>query len=124
MLRYLLRAAALAGLFALPSVVSPASAQWTGELSSTLLKPLSPQPAFDVVIYDDTEQNLAFRRAFMDALSRAGYQTGDDATYVFSFATSVTWQQQASARNPVRPRPAVSGRARRSHRPLGTPARI
>jgi hypothetical protein len=73
---------------------SPARAQWLGELSGTVMSPLPARPTFDVVIYDDTEQNLAFRRAFLDALARAGYQTGANATHVFSFATSITWTEK------------------------------
>lgn len=91
----LFRAAAIAfALLTAPALAAPAGAQWMGELSSTLLDPLPAHPAFDVVIYDDTEQNLAFRQAFLDALARAGYQVSEDAPYVFSFATSITWQQK------------------------------
>ena len=70
----------------------PAQAQWLGELSATLMHPVPAHPTYGMVIYDDTEQNLAFRRAFIDALKRSGYQTGKDALYVFSFATSITWK--------------------------------
>lgn len=94
-MKNLFRAAAVAlALLTGSAVAAPAGAQWTGELSSTLLSPLPAHPAFDVVIYDDTEQNLAFRRAFLDALARAGYQVSEDAPYIFSFATSITWQQK------------------------------
>jgi len=95
MLRPLCRIAALAlGLLALPVTAAPAAAQWMGELSSTLHGPIPARPVFDVVIYDDTNQNLAFRQTFLDALARAGYQVAEDACCVFSFATSVTWQQK------------------------------
>lgn len=70
----------------------PARAQWMGELSSTLMHPLPPRPTFAVRIYDDTKENLAFRRTFVDALRRAGYQTSREGAYVFSFATSITWK--------------------------------
>lgn len=89
------RAATLAlALLTVPAIAAPSGAEWTGELSSTLLSPLPAHPAFDVVIYDDTEQNLAFRKTFLDALARAGYEVSENAPYVFSFATSVTWQQK------------------------------
>lgn len=95
MLKFLLKVVAVAlGLLALPAVAAAAGTEWKGELSSTLLSPLPARPVFDVVIYDDTKENLAFRRTFLDALARAGYQVRDDAPYTFSFATSVTWQQK------------------------------
>jgi hypothetical protein len=83
--------AALLTLFFL-ATGAPASAQWKGEISTSLIFPIPPRPAFDVLIYDDTEENLAFRRTFLDALSRAGYQTRENAPYFFTFATSVTWK--------------------------------
>lgn len=93
--KYLFKVVAVTlGLLALPAAAAPAASDWTGELSATLLSPLSARPTFDVVIYDDTKDNLAFRRTFLDALARAGYQVGENAPYVFSFATSVTWQQK------------------------------
>ena len=55
---------------------------------------MPPKPSFDVIIYDDTEENLEFRQAFLGALSKAGYGTGENAPYEFSFATSVMWQEQ------------------------------
>jgi hypothetical protein len=79
-------------LLLLAAAVPAAQAQWKGELSSSVLTPLPARPAFDVVIYDDSEQNLAFRRAFLDALARSGHATGDSAAYVFSFATGITWK--------------------------------
>jgi hypothetical protein len=93
--KYLLTVMAAAlGLLAASVAAAPAANDWTGELSSTLLSPLPARPTFDVAIYDDTKDNLAFRRTFLDALARAGYPVGEDAPYVFSFATSVTWQQK------------------------------
>jgi len=95
MLKLLLKVIAVTlGLLALPAAAAPTGSEWMGELSSTLLSPLPTRPAFDVVIYDDTKENLAFRSTFLDALARAGYQVRDDARYSFSFATSVTWQQK------------------------------
>jgi hypothetical protein len=85
-------AARSAVVLLLLAVAFPAHAQWHGELSSSVLTPLPARPDFDVVIYDDSEQNLAFRRAFLDALARSGHATGDSAAYVFSFATSITWK--------------------------------
>lgn len=89
-------AAVTLGLLAPPAAAAPpaGAGDWTGELSATLLAPLPARPTFDVVIYDDTKENLAFRQAFLDALTRAGYQVGDKAAYTFSFATSVTWKQK------------------------------
>jgi hypothetical protein len=92
MIRPVTRAAAALLFCVLWAAALPAQAQWMGELSGTVMHPLPARPTFGVVIYDDTEQNLAFRRAFLDALRRSGYQTGDDAPYVFSFATSITWK--------------------------------
>jgi hypothetical protein len=86
--------AALAGLLAMFLAAAPASAQWTGELSSALLSPMPKNPVFDVEIYDDTDQNLEFRRVFLGALSRSGYQVRDEAPYFFSFSTSITWQEK------------------------------
>lgn len=82
------------GLMAASPLASaaPASTRWLGEISSTLLIPMPARPAFDVVIYDDTDENLAFRKAFLEALARAGYQVENDAPYIFTFATSVTWK--------------------------------
>jgi hypothetical protein len=81
-------------LMALPAAAASAGGDWKGELSSTLLSPLPARPVFDMEVYDDTDQNLAFRRSFLDALARTGYQVRDDAPFTFSFATSVTWQQK------------------------------
>ena len=66
---------------------------WKGEISSSDLRRLPPNPVFDVTIYDDTEQNLAFRRQFLEALAKAGYKTADNAPLEFSFATSITWRE-------------------------------
>jgi len=85
---------ALTVLLAILLAATPASAQWTGELSSTLLSPMPQNPVFDVEIYDDTDENLEFRRVFLEALSQSGYQIRDDAPYFFSFATSITWQEK------------------------------
>lgn len=65
---------------------------WTGELSSAAIQPIPPRPVFDVLIYDDTTQNIAFRTRFLQALRKAGYRTSDRADLQFSFATSITWQ--------------------------------
>ena len=97
MLERLTKAAtAVIGLLLLTatSAVTPGGPQWVGEISSSALLPLSPEPAFDVIIYDDTEQNLEFREAFLNALSKAGYGVGDNAPYEFSFATSIMWQER------------------------------
>ena len=80
--------------FAGPCHEVQAQAPWVGELSSTALDRLPPQPSFDVLIYDDTDENLAFRRLFLDALARTGYAVSESAPYVFSFATSITWQEK------------------------------
>ena len=66
---------------------------WMGELSSSDLRPVPPNPVFDVLIYDDTAQNLAFRKQFLAALQKAGYKTADIAPLEFSFATSITWRE-------------------------------
>lgn len=67
---------------------------WTGEFSSSKLLAIPAKPVFDVVIYDDTEQNLAFRKEFLAALRKAGYRTSDKAPFEFSFATSITWRER------------------------------
>jgi hypothetical protein len=74
------------------SDAAPAGAAWQGEFSSSLLNPMPSHPIFDMEIYDDTDENLAFRETFLDALARAGYQVNDNAPYFFTFATSITWQ--------------------------------
>lgn len=96
MMRPVTRAVFAALLFGVLSAAAalPARAQWMGELSSSVMHPLPKHPAFGVRIYDDTKENLAFRRVFLDALKRAGYQTGKDSPYVFSFATSITWKEK------------------------------
>jgi hypothetical protein len=96
MMRPVTRAVAAALLYGVLSAAAalPAQAQWMGELSSTLMHPLPPRPTFGVTIYDDTKENLAFRRVFVDALRRAGYQTSRTGAYVFSFATSITWKEK------------------------------
>lgn len=71
---------------------APTGADWQGEISSALLNPMPARPAFDVEIYDDTDENLAFRKSFLDALARAGYEVRDNAPFFFTFATSITWQ--------------------------------
>lgn len=68
------------------------SAEWTGEMSSSVFKALPDDKVFDVVIYDDTEANLAFRRQFLAALRKAGYAVSDNAPLVFNFGTNVTWR--------------------------------
>lgn len=88
-------ALALAGLLGAICGISgaaPASAGWEGEISSSLLNQMPSHPAFDVEIYDDTDENLAFREIFLDALARAGYEVHDNAPFFFTFATSITWQ--------------------------------
>lgn len=68
------------------------SAEWTGEMSSSVFKALPDDKVFDVMIYDDTEANLAFRRQFLAALRKAGYAVSDNAPLVFNFGTNVTWR--------------------------------
>lgn len=90
--------AAVLGLALLLGAISGVSgaarsdAAWQGEFSSSLLNPMPSHPIFDMEIYDDTDENLAFRETFLDALERAGYQVNDNAPYFFTFATSITWQ--------------------------------
>lgn len=81
------------GLLAAHWTTAAESADWTGELSSSVFQALPADTAFDVVIYDDTEANLAFRRQFLAALKKAGYAVSDDAPLVFTFGTSVTWRE-------------------------------
>jgi hypothetical protein len=96
MIKTLVRAAAAALCWCALTAAgaAPTNPQWMGELSATVMTPLPPRPTYDVAIYDDTDQNLAFRRAFLDALARSGHQIGDNAPYVFSFATSITWKEK------------------------------
>lgn len=68
------------------------TSDWIGELSSTVLNPLPPSAEFDVLIYDDTTHNLAFRTYFLGALRKAGYKTSDKADLKLTFATSLTWR--------------------------------
>lgn len=63
---------------------------WTGTISSARLKDIPRNAAFDVLIYDDTEDNLRFRTKFLAALSDAGYATGNEARLVFSFEPEFT----------------------------------
>lgn len=91
-----IRATALA-LFGFLAAVTTAPAasptdRWLGEISSSQLVPMPARPAFDMVVYNDTDENLAFRKTFLDALARAGYQVRDKAPYFFVFSTSVTWK--------------------------------
>lgn len=67
---------------------------WTGTLTSQRLEPLPETQVFDVEIYDDTRENLAFRDRFLAALRKAGHATADNAPLVFSFATGITWRRQ------------------------------
>ncbi len=67
-------------------------AEWTGELSSTAIHPLPPKPTFDVLIYDDTTQNVAFRKQFLQALRKTGHDVSGKANLQFTFATSITWK--------------------------------
>jgi len=53
---------------------------------------MSSRASFDVLIYDDTTHNLAFRTHFLRALRKAGYKTSDKADLQFTFATSITWR--------------------------------
>lgn len=85
--------ALVGGLLAAYWTAAAESAGWTGELSSSVFQALPADTAFDVVIYDDTEANLAFRRQFLAALKKAGYAVSDDAPLVFTFGTSVTWRE-------------------------------
>lgn len=68
------------------------ASDWTGELSSTLHNPVPARAALDVLIYDDTAHNLAFRAHFLGALREAGYKTSDKADLQITFATSITWR--------------------------------
>jgi hypothetical protein len=74
------------------SVPAQQTSDWVGELSSSQLDPMPARPTFDVQIYDDTTQNLAFRAHFLGALRKAGYETSDKADLQFTFATSITWR--------------------------------
>lgn len=67
-------------------------AEWMGEISSATIHPLPSKPKFDVLIYDDTTQNVAFRKQFLQALRKAGHDVSDKADLQFTFATSITWK--------------------------------
>ncbi len=81
------------GLLASQWMPAAESADWTGELSSSVYKALPAGGTFDVVIYNDTEANLAFRRQFLASLEKAGYVVSNDAPLVFNFGTSITWRE-------------------------------
>lgn len=85
--------ALFSGLLAAQWTTVTESAEWTGELSSSVFQALPADIVFGVVIYNDTEANLAFRRQFLAALKKAGYAVSDDAPLVFTFGTSVTWRE-------------------------------
>ncbi len=85
--------ALLAGFFTAQWTTVTESAEWTGEMSSSVLQALPAKKVFGVVIYDDTEANLAFRRQFLAALQKAGYAVSDDAPLVFTFGTNVAWRE-------------------------------
>ncbi len=80
------------GVLAAHWTTATESAEWTGEMSSSVFKALPDDKVFDVVIYDDTDANLAFRRQFLAALRKAGYAVSDNAPLVFNFGTNVTWR--------------------------------
>ena len=77
--------ALLGGVLAAQWTTATESAEWTGEMSSSVLQALPAKKVFGVVIYDDTEANLAFRRQFLAALQKAGYAVSDDAPFMFTF---------------------------------------
>lgn len=81
------------GVLATQWATATDSAEWTGEMSSSVLQSLPADTVFGVVIYEDTEANLAFRRQFLAALQKAGYAVSDDAPLVFTFGTNVTWRE-------------------------------
>lgn len=81
------------GLLAAQWTTATESAEWTGELSSSVFKALPADIVFGVVIYNDTEANLAFRRQFLAALKKAGYAVSDDAPLEFTFGTNLTWRE-------------------------------
>jgi hypothetical protein len=83
----------LGGLFAAQWTTATESAEWTGELSSSVFRALPADIVFGVVIYNDTEANLVFRRQFLAALTKAGYAVSEDAPLVFTFGTNVTWRE-------------------------------
>ncbi len=85
--------ALLGGVLAAQWTTATESAEWTGEMSSSVLQALPAKKVFGVVIYDDTEANLAFRRQFLAALQKAGYAVSDDAPFMFTFGTNVTWRE-------------------------------
>ena len=78
--------------FGVGGVRADLTSDWTGELSSAAIQPLPSQPAFDVLIYDDTTQNIEFRNRFLRALRKAGHRTSDNADLQFTFATSISWK--------------------------------
>ena len=87
--------------FALLSVSSalvvgaqPAHAQWQGELSSSLVAKLPLEQRFTVVIYDDTDANLTFRRQFLAALAKTGRTVSEEANLVFTFTAGITWRPE------------------------------
>jgi len=67
---------------------------WSGTLNAQRLAPLPAAPSFDVEIYDDTRENLAFREQFLAALRKSGRATVENASLVFSFATGITWRRE------------------------------
>ncbi len=67
---------------------------WSGTLTSQILEPLPEKPVFDVEIYDDTRENLAFRDQFLAALRKSGFRTATNAPLSISFATGITWSKK------------------------------
>jgi len=89
------RTAAAAAFLALAAAGAPAAGQFTfregvqdacvGEISSLARAPLPAGKAYDVDIYDDTDENLRFRDAFLAAMREAGYEVADGGPLVFTF---------------------------------------
>lgn len=67
---------------------------WSGTLTSQIFEPVPKSLAFDVEIYDDTRENLAFRDQFLSALRKYGHTTADNAPLVISFTTGITWRRK------------------------------
>ncbi|MDH3704356.1 MAG: hypothetical protein OEU46_23910 [Alphaproteobacteria bacterium] len=82
----------LALAFGTDGIRAASLGDWAGEISTSVIHPIPSNSTVDVLIYDDTAQNIAFRAHFLRALREAGYRTSHPADLQFTFATSITWQ--------------------------------
>ena len=64
-----------------------AASACVGHISSQAIEPLPAGASVDVDIFNDTEENLQFRDAFLAALAAAGHATGGGAPLALSFST-------------------------------------